>query len=338
MNTKRVLINLTLSIAAVEAMLVVAVRHGLTPSAELFVVGFLVCCLVVLFGEIPIRGRREGGWLVYFLLLFSLYVILTPAEGASPSAYVRSVFSSVLSHSKALEDVAERGHDAYLLLGTAAFTLVALFFIAVKKITIVNAARLLSIAEAFALTFLICVPALILADVPWWRLGVMFVFNIFVMILFARQPAPYLVNVSVDSAGEAEFWQQWVDQRRAYSMFLFFAFCVVALFPQFGEAVLVLTLGSILYGAARSATFLFISSEMTTPRSVQADQILRLLFFIKVRPDFEKAVANARVNRLGLWFQKSPASRHVLFRFANVPTATNCRVQFTVGKQEDTPS
>lgn len=279
MNARKLVLDSAICITAFCGILEILRIRGTAVPLSFFWVALLVALFVAFsMQKFKIRGSAEGGWFFVFVLASGSYVIAARPTSLTPHD-VEVALSLRLSQSyPMLVSDAVRFRDIYTILLSAAFTLYAIFFIVVRKIDLLSAVRLVTIADGFAGVFLVGLPALFFPNEGWWRLGMMAGLSLTALAALARDPRPYIVSYSVDSAVTVTFWESYLRIRRGWAIFGLVGLALMPLYPVLGETLFALTLLYVLYVTARGASFLYISTQL--PAHVTFASALASLFQI----------------------------------------------------------
>ena len=229
--------------------------------------------------RLRVRGAAEGGWLFVVVFFSELYLL---AFGTNDFAWTEIHRTAIERFNYAwpiLTMDADRFKDIYVVLASAAFTLFAIFFIAVKKVDVIAATRLVAISTGFGSVFLLAASAMLFRDEGWWRLGMMAFLNGTVLVALAKQPTPYVIDFLHDSVVVGQYWDFWLRTRTGWALIGLIGLAIMPVFPVAGELLYVLTLLYNLWIAAHGATFLFVSTETTNAK--QRGQLLQQLYLIR---------------------------------------------------------
>jgi hypothetical protein len=107
------------------------------------------------------------------IALAELYIVVSDPTDLSFETVTQSLLHHFSVSAPKLIADGNEFRDIYIVLGTAGFTLYALFFIAVRRINSLTAARLVAISQGFGISFLLAVSAMMIPSEPWWRFALM---------------------------------------------------------------------------------------------------------------------------------------------------------------------
>ena len=280
MNWRRFFLDTGASLLMVELFVLFECLRHVSHVLPVAIAGVVTSPLVAFAAQrLKIRGSAEGGWLFVLIFFAELYLLAFGITDFSWSEIERSAVSRFNYAWPILTMDGDRFKDVYVVLASAAFTLFAIFFIAVRKINAISATRLVAISGVFGSVFLLAVSPMLLRDEGWWRLTMMIFLNSTALVALARQPSPYVVDYLNDSLIIGQFWNSWLSIRTGWAMIGLVGLVIMPVFPVAGELFYVLTLLYNLWVAAYGATFLFVSTETT--KAKQRDQLLQQLYAIR---------------------------------------------------------
>lgn len=280
MNWRRFFLDTAAAFLIVEFFVLVECLRHVSHVLPVAIAGVVAAPIVGLTAQqLKIRGSAEGGWFFVLIFFAELYLIAFGLTDFSWSEIERTAVSRFNYAWPILTMDGDRFKDIYLVLASAAFTLFAIFFIAVRRINAISATRLVAISGVFGSVFLLAVSPMLLRDEGWWRLVMMTFLNGTALIALARQPSPYMVDYLNDSLIIGQFWNSWLSIRTGWAMIGLVGLVIMPVFPVAGELFYILTLLYNLWVAAYGATFLFVSTETT--KAKQRDQLLQQLYAIR---------------------------------------------------------
>jgi|GEM_PF-5674131 len=227
------------------------------------------------------KGSAIGGWLYPVIVLGGVYLSIIGIHSLNfQDIYPTFIHKFQLNYEVAKINT-ERFKEAYIILASASFTLIGLFFIVlrIKDFSPLNASRLISIGEAFAVVFLLSVSALIFRDEIWWRWLLIVGLNGTALLVLLKSPEPYVIDFAHDPSVVVFYWERWDDSRRGWSVLAALGLLLMPVAPVVGESIFFLSLLYLLYLAAHAAVFLYASTEIKVP---DVDQTLRGLFRITI--------------------------------------------------------
>mgnify|MGYP007135458448 CR=1 FL=1 len=269
--------------------LIFEVVRGTSIAWYAFPLAFLSAALVAVGDQkIKIGDTEVGGWLyvgIFFLAVYlatlHLRVLSFPEIWTAFVARLNDIYSL-----KVL--VASRFKDAYIVIASASFTLVGLFFIIVRlrRFNTINASRLMSTGEAFLVVFALSVPALLFVEEPWWRWVLITIGNSTVLLFLVRDPEHWPIEYAKDSPVVIFFWNSWLKNRRGQGIAAAIGLALMPIAPAWGESLFFLSLFYTLYSAVYTAAFLYVSTELRAPDKAEA---LAKLFRIRIpRAELER--------------------------------------------------
>jgi hypothetical protein len=243
----------------------------------------LLACLTF-FAALSHTRLRYSGWAFIILFLMIFYVPAIAPASYSWHDFIQAANSRFAETTGALTADAGNFKDAYILLGSAAFTLYGFFFLAARRVERIQlAVRLYTIAQVFPTVLALAITATLLPNSGWWRYLLLLTL-LGTLYALGQEPRPYIIDVSVDREGAATFWDRWLRNRTGQAIQTSLGLCFMPLWPVAGETVFVIGLLSLLLVAAHTSTFLYLSNEL--PNTKRTDEQLRLLYGFKASPDF----------------------------------------------------
>jgi len=260
---------------------------------------------------------RHFGW-AFVALLFLLVYLPTVHPVSFSWADVRGAFAAnMLANTQIITEDAANFKDAYIIIGSAAFTLYGFFFLASRRVERIQlGVRLYTIAQVFGAVLTLSVTATLLPNAGWWRYAILVFIAAGTLFALGREPRPYIIDASVDRPGVATFWDAWLRNRTGQAIQAFTGLFILPLWPVLGEVLFVFGLLYLLIIAAYTSTYLFLSSEL--PNTARTDEQLRLLYSFNINRDFADLPYRATLP-FGTRSDRSEQVKSIPFQFPRTP-------------------
>jgi len=261
---------------------------------------------------------RFAGWAFVVLVMLIVYVPAVSPQSMHWRDVVLALTSRLSANGATLTDDAGHFKDAYVLVGSAAFTLYGFFFLATRRVErVLQAVRLFTIAQVFATVLGLAVTATLRPTSGWWRYALIVLAASGAFIALSSEPRPYIVDVSVDRPGTATFWDSWLRNRRGQTIVAAVGLFLMPMWPVVGELIFVFGLLYLLLIAAQTATYLFLSTEL--PNSSSTDQQLSLLYGFKADIRFANTPTRRSPLSFGIGSDRDSNVTAIEFVFPRAP-------------------